>query len=166
MTHKRRDGDLTNDANARAIALLEAMQRFRAEGHPSSVVDRLPGDEQGLRDLAVVLDKIGIEAYNADGTERAHDAFYLLFLCRLRIVERHPGVRADIRDFASAEDLLGAVMLDVGNIQGAEKLIEESLRYRRSLLDDDPGRCARKLPLRAVAVADVASLLGERRPRA
>lgn len=133
------DNAMTDAANHDALGLLEKMQRCRAAGRPSDVLDHMPSDEAVLRAVAQALDTIGVEAYNSNNLERAHDAFYLLFVCRLRIVERHPDAREDIRDFASAEDLLGAVMIDLGNIEAAEKLIPESLRYRHGLHQDDPG---------------------------
>jgi hypothetical protein len=131
--------DVMADApHPQASRLLELIRHLRMEGRPGDVLDDLPTDEADLRSTAEALDAIGVEAYNADMMERAHDAFYLLFMCRLRIVERHPDARGDIRDFASAEDLLGAVMIDLGNIEAADRLVPESLRYRQSLLQDDP----------------------------
>lgn len=129
---------MTLEVDAEVMALLEEMQRLRSSGRPSDIVDQLPTDEAALRSAAEALDRIGVQAFNTGMVERAHDAFYLLFVCRLRIVERHPDVRPDIRDFASAEDLLGTVMIDVGNIEAADKLLSEALKYRRSLLQDDP----------------------------
>ncbi len=129
---------MAQHGNLEALRLLETMQRCRAAGRPSDVLDHMPTDEVLLRAAAAALDTIGVEAFNSALIERAHDAFYLLFVCRLRIVERHPDLREDIRDFASAEDLLGAVMIDLGNLEAAEKLLPESLGYRQSLLQDDP----------------------------
>lgn len=126
------------EESSEVVSLLEEIQRLRSLGRQSEMMDQLPTEEAALRSAAESLDRIGVHASNAGLLDRAHDAFFLLFVCRLRIVERHPDVRPDIRDFASAEDLLGTVLIDVGNIEGADKLLSEALKYRQSLLHDDP----------------------------
>ena len=62
-----------------------------------------------------------------------------MFLLGLNIVKRHPDDRADIRDFATAEDLFGRVLLEVGNLEPAEQMFAEALKYRCSLFEDEPG---------------------------
>lgn len=113
------------------------IQSFVAAGRPADWPDRLPDDEETCRALADAFNQIGIEAYNADNVEVANDAFWHLFVLRLSLVRKNPSSRADIRDFASAEDLLGQAVLWRGDLVFAERLFREASDYRQQLHRDD-----------------------------
>lgn len=114
------------------------IQDFVAAGRPAADwIDRLPTDEATCRALAVAFDRIGIEAYNSDDIDAANDAFWHLFIMRLTVVRKNPGSREDIRDFASAEDLLGQALLWRGDLASAERLLREASDYRQGLHSDD-----------------------------
>ncbi len=114
------------------------IQDFGTAGRPAAEwIDRLPTDEGACRALAGAFDRIGIEAYNSDDIDVANDAFWHLFVVRLTLVRKYPDSRDDIRDFASAEDLLGQALLWRGDLESAEKLLRESADYRQRLHSDD-----------------------------
>ena len=114
------------------------MQDFVAAGRPAAEwIDRLPTDEGTCRALAVEFDRIGIEAYNSDNIDVANDAFWHLFVLRLTLVRENPDSRDDLRDFASAEDLLGQALLWRGDLVSAERLFREASDYRQGLHSDD-----------------------------
>ena len=114
------------------------MQDFVAAGRPAAEwIDRLPTDEGTCRALAVAFDRIGVEAYNSDDIDVANDAFWHLFVLRLTLVRENPDSRDDLRDFASAEDLLGQALLWRGDLVSAERLIREASDYRQGLHSDD-----------------------------
>jgi tetratricopeptide (TPR) repeat protein len=100
--------------------------------------DRLPRDEGVQQALAGAFDAIGVAAFNDGDAGGARDAFWALFLLRHDIVNRRPTDRAAIRDFATAEDLLGKSLLKLGNPEAANDLLGEALKYRRGLFSDDP----------------------------
>ncbi|CAN1721061.1 protein of unknown function [Hyphomicrobium sp. 1Nfss2.1] len=114
------------------------MQDFVAAGRPAAEwIDRLPTDEANCRALAVAFDRIGVEAYNSDDIDVANDAFWHLFVLRLTLVRENPDSRDDLRDFASAEDLLGQAQLWRGDLVSAERLLREASAYRQGLHSDD-----------------------------
>ncbi len=123
-------------ARAEALSLLD---RFRARDIDTTEFWRanLPAEEACRRALAEAFDRIGVEIFNHDDAAGARDAFWPLFLLRLEIVKAHPDDRADIRDFASAEDLLGQALLALGNLGPAEEMFGEALKYRGGLSRDD-----------------------------
>jgi tetratricopeptide (TPR) repeat protein len=65
-------------------------------------------------------------------------AFWNLFLLRTKLVEENPASRSHIRDFATAENLLALVHLELGKLEQAENLLMESLSYRQRLHLDEP----------------------------
>jgi len=114
------------------------MQDFVAAGRPAAEwIDRLPTDEGTCRALAVAFDRIGVEAYNSDDIDVANDAFWHLFVLRLTLVRKYPDSRDDLRDFASAEDLLGQALLWRGDLISAARLLREASDYRQRLHSDD-----------------------------
>jgi tetratricopeptide (TPR) repeat protein len=125
---------MSEQAHRQALALIEA---YRAAGRPRDWSEQLPDDEGVCRPLAAAFDPIGIEAYNKGDMTTAYDAFLHLFMLRLTIVKANNDSRPDIRDFASAEDLLGRTMLQLGDLETAEQLLGEALSYRQGLFEDD-----------------------------
>lgn len=126
---------MDTDVEHRARALIED---FVAAGRPAAEwIDRLPTDEDTCRALAAAFDRIGVEAYNSDDIDAANDAFWHLFVLRLTVVRKNPDSRDDIRDFASAEDLLGQALLWRGDLESAERLLREASDYRQGLHRDD-----------------------------
>jgi tetratricopeptide (TPR) repeat protein len=120
--------------NRQALALIEA---FRSANRPRDWAERLPENEGVCRSLAAAFDPIGSEAYNEGDMTTAYDAFLHLFMLRLKLVKANNESRQDIRDFASAEDLLGRTFLQLGDLETAEQLLGEALSYRQGLYDDD-----------------------------
>ena len=125
---------MSQNDHSQALAMIEA---YRSANRPRYWADRLPDDEGVCRSLAAAFDPIGIEAYNEGDMTTAWDAFMHLFMLRLKLVKANNESRHDIRDFASAEDLLGRTMLQLGDLESAEQLLAEALSYRQGLYDDD-----------------------------
>jgi tetratricopeptide (TPR) repeat protein len=125
---------MSDQDQRQALALIEL---FRSANRPRNWAERLPDDEGVCRSLAAAFDPIGIEAYNEGDMTTAYDAFLHLFMLRLKLVKANNESRQDIRDFASAEDLLGRTMLQLGDLETAEQLLGEALSYRQGLYDDD-----------------------------
>jgi hypothetical protein len=131
-----------NDVDKCRIEARSMLDQFLALGATQSTMEfwqgRLPDDEAHQRELADAFDRIGVDAFNNDNPAGARDAFWPLFLLRFAIVKKHPSDRADIRDFASSEDLLGLALLSLGNLGPSEAMLSEALSYRRGLFSDDP----------------------------
>jgi tetratricopeptide (TPR) repeat protein len=90
-----------------------------------------------LGSLAEAFDRIGVDLFNNDDVGQALDAFWPNFLLRLDLVKRNPADRGAIRDFASAEDLMGLALIKLDKLQPAEEMLSEALTYRRGLYRDD-----------------------------
>ncbi len=122
-----------------ALALLE---QLRSQGPQADRLafwnGRLSKDEDRQRAFADAFDRLGVEAFNGGDPRRAQDCFFACFVLRLAIVTRYPTDRAAIRDFASAEDLLGIASLELGNLGPAETMLAEALKYRAGLHRDEP----------------------------
>jgi tetratricopeptide (TPR) repeat protein len=99
---------------------------------------RFPEGEREQSELAEAFDRIGVDLFNRADTKAALNAFWPNFLLRLEIVTRNPADRGAIRDFASAEDLLGLACVSLGKLETAEEMLSEALNYRRGLFRDDP----------------------------
>jgi|1186.fasta_scaffold262890_1 tetratricopeptide (TPR) repeat protein len=129
----------TGEGTRQAVLLLEKFAR-RDPGEPVMAFwdVELPDDEHEQAELAEAFDRHGVELLNRGDAQRALDAFWPNFLLRLSIVRRHPADRGAIRDFASAEDLMGVACIALGKLDIAEKMLSESLTYRRGLFQDDP----------------------------
>lgn len=125
----------TDDLEELAQALLA---QHRRDGMPEDWATRLPHGFDTQRALATVFDRMGIEAYNGGDLKLAKEALWHNLMLRLQVVRAHPQSRVDIRDFASAQDVLGQVTLSEGQIDVASDLISEALGYREGLSRDDP----------------------------
>jgi hypothetical protein len=113
------------------IALLSTMQsRFGRTGCPKAFPSKLNWQR--------LLIAMGVDLFNRGEIQAALNAFWPNFLLRLEIVRRHPSDREAIRDFASAEDLIGLACISLQKLATAEEMLSESLRYRRGLFEDDP----------------------------
>src|SRR3954470_19787777 len=92
----------------RAVLLLEKFARRNPSEPTMAFWDvELHSDEHEEAELADAFDRHGVELFNGGDPQAALDAFFPNFLLRLKIVQRHPADRDAIRDFASAEDLMG-----------------------------------------------------------
>ena len=99
---------------------------------------RLPTESASQASLADAFDRVGVDAFNTGDLTLARNAFFALFLLRLELVKNAPSNRAAIRDFATAEDLLGLVSLEIGNLDVASQMLTEAHTYRRGLHQDQP----------------------------
>jgi tetratricopeptide (TPR) repeat protein len=123
----------------RAALLLDEFDR-RAPGEDAMAFwkGRLPAGEREQSELAEAFDRHGVGLFNRGDTQAALNAFWPNFMLRLEIVTRHPSDRGAIRDFASAEDLIGLACIALGKVTTAEEMLSEALIYRRGLFQDDP----------------------------
>lgn len=123
----------------RAVLLLEKFARRNPDEPIMAFWDlELPNDEHEQAELAEAFDRHGVELFNRGDPQGALDAFWPNFLLRLSIVHRHPADRGAIRDFASAEDLMGLACIALDKLDVAEQMLSEALTYRRGLFQDDP----------------------------
>lgn len=129
-----------SDAMRRKVeALLGAFER--REPHQDAQAfwqGRLPHDKPEQSELAEAFDRTGVDLFNRGDAQAALGAFWPNFLLRLELVRREPADRGAIRDFASAEDLMGVACLALGRLEPAETMLSEALTYRRGLFRDDP----------------------------
>ncbi len=123
----------------KAVLLLEKFARRDPSDPVMAFWDvELPNDEHEQPELAEAFDRLGVELFNRGDTQDALEAFWPNFLLRLKIVQRHPAERGAIRDFASAEDLMGLAFIALDKLDLAEQMLSEALTYRRGLFEDDP----------------------------
>jgi uncharacterized RDD family membrane protein YckC len=123
----------------RATLLLDEFNRSKpGENSQAFWEDRLPTEEHEQSELAEAFDRHGVALFNRGHTQAALNAFLPNFLLRLKIVTRHPADRGAIRDFASAEDLMGLAFIELNKLSKAEEMLTEALTYRRGLFQDDP----------------------------
>lgn len=123
----------------RAASLVREFRQVNRGDDPMTFwEDRLPKEPSAQSELAEAFDRAGVALFNEGKVEDAMDAFWPNFLLRLEIVKRQPADRGAIRDFASAEDLIGLACLELGKITIAEQMLSESLSYRRGLFNDEP----------------------------
>jgi tetratricopeptide (TPR) repeat protein len=123
----------------RAVLLLEKFAQRNPSDPVMSFWDvELPNDEHEQAELAEAFDRLGVELFNGGDAQQALEAFWPNFLLRLRIVQRNPADRGAIRDFASAEDLMGLAFIELDKLALAEQMLSEALTYRRGLFQDDP----------------------------
>lgn len=123
----------------KAVLLLEKFARRDPSDPVMAFWDvELPNDEHEQPELAEAFDRLGVELFNRGDTQGALEAFWPNFLLRLKIVQRHPAERGAIRDFASAEDLMGLAFIELDKLDLAEQMLSEALTYRRGLFEDDP----------------------------
>jgi hypothetical protein len=130
---------MTDTAKSQALALLT---KFRASDtqrrNMSFWQENLPQDEMSMRDLAQAFDAIGVETFNSGDAAKAQDALWPLFMLRLAIVRENQNDREALADLATAEDLLGLALVELGNIDPATQMLSEALSYRRGLFQDEP----------------------------
>lgn len=123
----------------RATLLLEEFSRCSpGENSQAFWEDRFPADEREQTELAEAFDRHGVALFNGGDTQAGLTAFWPNFLLRLKVVTRHPTDRGAIRDFASAEDLIGIACIALNKLSAAEDMLTEALSYRRGLFQDDP----------------------------
>ena len=122
----------------RAALILEKFAR-RDQREPMAFwAVELPDNEREQAQLAEAFDRHGVELFNRGDAQGALDASWPNFLLRLKIVQRQPADRSAIRDFASAEDLMGLACIELDKLDIAEQMLSEALTYRRGLFQDDP----------------------------
>jgi tetratricopeptide (TPR) repeat protein len=130
---------VSDEMRQRANLLLEKFARRNSSDPVMAFWDvELPNDEHEEAELAAAFDRLGVELFNRGDTQEALEAFWPNFLLRLKIVKRHPADRGAIRDFASAEDLMGLAFIELDKLDLAEQMLSEALTYRRGLFQDDP----------------------------
>jgi tetratricopeptide (TPR) repeat protein len=130
---------VSDEMRQRAVSLLEKFARRNSSDPIMAFWDvELPNDEHEQAELAEAFDRLGVELFNRGDTQEAVEAFWPNFLLRLKIVQRHPADRGAIRDFASAEDLMGLAFIALDKLDLAEQMLPEALTYRRGLFEDDP----------------------------
>ena len=130
---------MAESAKSQALALLA---KFRGPNTPRKDMsfwqENLPQDDASMRKLALAFDAIGVETFNSGDAAKAQDAFWPLFMLRLALVRENQSDREALHDFATAEDLLGLALVELGNIDPATQMLSEALSYRRVLFQDEP----------------------------
>src|SRR5262249_14505691 len=112
----------------RAISMLDDfVQLGRDQDSVAFWKDRFPREQDEQSELAGAFEKMGVEHFNRGDAQAALDAFWPNFLPRLEIVSRQPTDRGAIRDFASAEDLIGLACIALGNLATADEMLSEAL---------------------------------------
>jgi tetratricopeptide (TPR) repeat protein len=123
----------------RATLLLNEFNRCNpGENSQAFWEDRFPADEREQIELAEAFDRHGVALFNGGDLQAGLNAFWPNFLLRLKVVTGQPSDRGAIRDFASAEDLIGIACLALNKLSTAEQILTEALTYRRGLFQDDP----------------------------
>jgi tetratricopeptide (TPR) repeat protein len=123
----------------RASLLMDEFDRHQpGENSQEFWEERFPADEREQAELAEAFDRHGVALFNDGNTQAGLNAFWPNFLLRLKLVTRRPADRGAIRDFASAEDLIGVACIELNKLSTAEQMLAEALKYRRGLFQDDP----------------------------
>ena len=123
----------------RATLLLDEFNRCKpGENSQAFWEDRFPAGEREQTELAEAFDRHGVALFNGGDIQAGLNAFLPNFLLRLKVVTRRPTDRCAIRDFASAEDLIGIACIALNKLSRAEEMLTEALTYRRGLFQDDP----------------------------
>jgi tetratricopeptide (TPR) repeat protein len=123
----------------RATRLLDEFNRCKpGENSQAFWEERFPAEEREQTELAEALDRHGVALFNGGDIQAGLNAFWPNFLLRLKVVTRRPTDRGAIRDFASAEDLIGIACIALNKLSTAEEMLTEALNYRRGLFQDEP----------------------------
>jgi tetratricopeptide (TPR) repeat protein len=123
----------TVEENEEAFREAIRLQEKLVSDHPTEL------DYQ--RDLAESYFRLGHHLH--DYPKRYEDAERLCRSARIiceRLVEEYPTVLSYQQDLCDLLGMLGGTLMDAGKLQEAEACFRESLKRRRKLVDDFPGR--------------------------